>query len=111
MPKTTTMDRSKQLVRSLPSDANISGRNFGLDELDNLKQVLDSGTLNCTRGTWVKRFEEQFCEKYGVDYIYVGVLERRDFPAAGIEKFARNLTPIYEDERNSTAIYSVPGEE
>lgn len=53
---------------SLPSDANISGRTFGIEELDNLKKVIESGTLNCTKGTWVKEFESQFSAKYGVNY-------------------------------------------
>jgi hypothetical protein len=52
-------------TRSLPSDANISGRNFGPEELKNLAKVLESGTLNCTKGTWVNQFEEEFAEVYG----------------------------------------------
>ena len=55
--------------RPLPSDANSSGRNFGSEELELLQQVLESGTLNCTRGTWVKRFETEFGERYGVSYV------------------------------------------
>lgn len=30
--------------------------------------MLESGTLNCTRGTWVKRFESNFSERYGVPF-------------------------------------------
>jgi len=56
-------------VRELPSDANISGRNFGPDELKNLAKVLESGTLNCTKGTWVNQFEANFAESYGASYV------------------------------------------
>lgn len=50
----------------LPSDADASGRDFRGDELELLKQVLDSGTLNCTKGTQVKTFEQDFAKRYGV---------------------------------------------
>lgn len=52
----------------LPSDANATGRNFGQEELAQLKRVIESGTLNCTKGTAVKEFEEKFAHKYGVDF-------------------------------------------
>ncbi|BCM90095.1 GDP-perosamine synthase [Abditibacteriota bacterium] len=49
----------------LPSDADASGRRFGEEELANLRAVLDSGTLNCTRGTFVSRLEQEFAARYG----------------------------------------------
>ena len=52
----------------LPSDADISGRNFGDEEIEILKQVVNSGILNCTKGTVVKKFEQSFAEKYGVEF-------------------------------------------
>jgi len=52
----------------LPSDADISGRNFGEEEIQILKQVINSGTLNCTKGTVVKEFERRFAEKYGANF-------------------------------------------
>lgn len=52
----------------LPSDANYTGRNFGQEELACLKRVIESGTLNCTKGTAVKEFEEKFAQKYGVKF-------------------------------------------
>lgn len=52
----------------LPSDANHTGRNFGQEELAQLKRVIESGTLNCTKGTAVKEFEEKFAHKYGVEF-------------------------------------------
>jgi dTDP-4-amino-4,6-dideoxygalactose transaminase len=52
----------------LPSDADCTGRNFGQEELDLLKRVIECGTLNCTKGTIVKEFEENFKEKLGVEF-------------------------------------------
>jgi len=52
----------------LPSDANHTGRNLGEQELRILKGVIDSGTLNCTKGTVVKEFEEKYAQKYGVTF-------------------------------------------
>jgi dTDP-4-amino-4,6-dideoxygalactose transaminase len=53
---------------ALPSDADHTGREFGYDELALLREVLESGTLNCTRGTQVKAFEREFAERYGVPH-------------------------------------------
>ncbi len=52
----------------LPSDADASGRDLGPEELERLRQVVESGTLNCTRGTAVKEFERRFAERYGVGF-------------------------------------------
>ena len=52
----------------LPSDANSTGRDFKGQELEFLKQVLDSGALNCVRGTQVKTFEKEFAARFGVDH-------------------------------------------
>jgi dTDP-4-amino-4,6-dideoxygalactose transaminase len=52
-----------QTPLTLPSDANASGRSFGQEELAELKKVIDSGTLNCTKGTAVKSFEEAFAKR------------------------------------------------
>lgn len=52
----------------LPSDVNCTGRNLGQEELDILKKVIDSGTLNCTKGTVVRKFENKFAQKYGVEF-------------------------------------------
>jgi dTDP-4-amino-4,6-dideoxygalactose transaminase len=53
---------------TLPSDADSSGRDFGDDELALLREVIDSGTLNCTKGTQVKAFERAFATRYGVPH-------------------------------------------
>jgi dTDP-4-amino-4,6-dideoxygalactose transaminase len=52
----------------LPSDADSSGRDFQTDELELLREVLDSGTLNCTKGTQVNEFEAEFASRYGVEH-------------------------------------------
>ena len=55
-------------VMQLPSDTDASGRGFGQEELDLLKEVIQSGTLNCTKGTQVKAFEKEFAARYGMPY-------------------------------------------
>ncbi|MGI9584369.1 MAG: DegT/DnrJ/EryC1/StrS family aminotransferase [Acidimicrobiia bacterium] len=52
----------------LPNDQDASGRSFGSDELDNLADVLDSGTLTSTKGTYVKQLELAFGEMLGARY-------------------------------------------
>jgi dTDP-4-amino-4,6-dideoxygalactose transaminase len=53
---------------ALPSDADHTGRDFGDEELALLKEVIASGTLNCTKGTQVKELEKDFAKLYGVPY-------------------------------------------
>jgi dTDP-4-amino-4,6-dideoxygalactose transaminase len=53
---------------SLPSDADRSGRDFGNEELDLLRDVIESGTLNCTKGTQVSAFEQAFASRFGVPH-------------------------------------------
>ncbi len=50
---------------NLPSDADASGRSFDEREKRELERVLDSGTLNCTRGRTVREFEEKFASLLG----------------------------------------------
>ena len=49
---------------NLPNDSNISGRTFGKEEIELLKKVIQSGTLNCTKGTMVSQFEKAFAARY-----------------------------------------------
>lgn len=58
-----------QTILNLPSDQNISGRNFDQRERDLLEEVLASGTLTCTKGDMVKRFEKAFAERYSVPHV------------------------------------------
>jgi dTDP-4-amino-4,6-dideoxygalactose transaminase len=43
---------------------------LGAEELNNLKEVISSGTLTSTKGRFVKTFQEQFAEKLGVKHAY-----------------------------------------
>ena len=52
----------------IQSDGDCTGRNLGVEELEFFKQVIASGTLNCTKGTVVKEFESCFGKKYGVPF-------------------------------------------
>ncbi len=54
----------------LPSDQDSSGRTFGATELEFLKQVIDSGTLTSTKGTFVKDLEADFAQRLGVKHAY-----------------------------------------
>lgn len=49
----------------LPNDQNNTGRSMGEEELALLREVLDSGHLNCTGGTVVREFERRFAEAVG----------------------------------------------
>jgi perosamine synthetase len=53
---------------ALPSDADHTGRDLGDDELALLRQVIESGTLNSTKGVQVKEFERAFAARYGVPH-------------------------------------------
>ena len=53
---------------TLPSDADHTGRDLGAEEIALLREVIDSGTLNCTKGTQVKAFEKAFADRYGVPH-------------------------------------------
>ena len=52
----------------LPSDSEHTGRTFGHEEMALLREVIESGTLTCTKGTQVKDFERSFAARYGVPY-------------------------------------------
>lgn len=56
----------------LPSDADASGRDFRGEEIELLKEVLESGTLNCTKGKQVATFKKEFAAQYGVGYCRAG---------------------------------------
>lgn len=54
---------------ALPSDQDISGRNFDHRERELIEEVLASGTLTSTKGTMVRRFEAAFGELYEVPHV------------------------------------------
>lgn len=53
----------------LPNDQDSSGRSFGSEELELLREVLASGTLTSTKGTMVRRLEQRFAEILEVPYV------------------------------------------
>ena len=53
----------------LPSDANHTGRTLGDEEIAALTQVIRSGTLNSTRGTFVAAFERRFADWLGCKHV------------------------------------------
>ncbi|MFN8390985.1 MAG: DegT/DnrJ/EryC1/StrS family aminotransferase [Bdellovibrionota bacterium] len=54
----------------LPSDQDASGRSFGQEELDALKEVIESGTLTATKGRFAKTLETQFAALCGSKYAF-----------------------------------------
>ncbi len=54
----------------LPNDQDASGRTFGVEEMNAIKEVLESGTLITTKGKYGKLLESEFAEKMGVKYAY-----------------------------------------
>ncbi len=54
----------------LPSDQDASGRTFGPEELQQLADVLASGTLTSTKGSRVKQLEERFAKLVGARWAY-----------------------------------------
>lgn len=55
-------------VPTIPSDQDASGRLLGEEEIALVAQAIRSGTLTCTKGTFVRQFEKQFAERLGVSY-------------------------------------------
>ena len=54
----------------LPSDQDFSGRSLGSEELTLLEEVIRSGTLTSTKGTWVARFEESVAKIIGMRHAF-----------------------------------------
>jgi dTDP-4-amino-4,6-dideoxygalactose transaminase len=61
---------TKEALMTLPSDQDASGRTLGAEELANLAEVIESGTLSTTKGTFGKRLEEAFANRVGVKHAY-----------------------------------------
>lgn len=57
-------------LMTLPSDQDASGRTFGPEELANLSEALESGTLTTTKGTFGARLEKAFAEHVGAKHAY-----------------------------------------
>lgn len=65
----TTFETIEKLM-TLPSDQDSSGRTLGAEELANLAEVIESGTLTTTKGTFGRRLENAFAERIGVKHAY-----------------------------------------
>jgi len=52
----------------VPSDRNATGRSFGAEELELVREVLESGSLNSNSGTMVRRFERELANALGVSH-------------------------------------------
>ena len=61
------LSRAIQAI-TIPSDQDASGRTLGEEEVENLTEVIHSGTLTVTKGTFGKRLESQFAEMLGVSH-------------------------------------------
>jgi len=57
-------------IITLPSDQDITGRDLGHRELELLEQVINSGTLTSTKGTFTKNLEERFAVTMGLRAAY-----------------------------------------
>ncbi len=52
---------------------------------------------------WAAR---RLLDKYDVEYVYVGYLERNTYGEAGLAKFREFLTPVFEND--GVTIYRLP---
>jgi perosamine synthetase len=57
-------------VMEMPNDQNASGRSLGSEELQYLREAIESGTLTSTKGTMVKRLQQSFAEFLGVKHAF-----------------------------------------
>jgi perosamine synthetase len=64
----TSTTATKQPRISLPSDQEASGRTLGDEELSRLAEVIRSGRLNSTKGSFVKALEESFAKTLGAKH-------------------------------------------
>ena len=60
------MNSSVKPMLSLPSDQDITGRDLGSEELELLEQVIRTGTLTSTKGSFTKTLEQRFAQTLGV---------------------------------------------
>ncbi|MBL8816753.1 MAG: DegT/DnrJ/EryC1/StrS family aminotransferase [Planctomyces sp.] len=55
---------------SLPSDQDATGRTFGPEELEALRECLNTGTLTSTKGNFVRQLEVEFAKMLGAKFAY-----------------------------------------
>ncbi len=54
----------------LPSDQDASGRTFGPEEQEAVRQCLNTGTLTSTKGNFVRSLETEFARRIGAKFAY-----------------------------------------
>lgn len=54
----------------LPSDQDSTGRDLGDEELELLRQVLDSGILTSTRGSLTRKLEQKFAQTLSIQHAH-----------------------------------------
>ncbi len=64
------MTKAKTELLTLPFDQNATGRTLGDDEITALKDVIDSGTLTSTKGSYVKKLEADFAKLIGAKHAF-----------------------------------------
>lgn len=57
-------------ILALPSDQDITGRDLGSEELALLAEVISSGTLTSTKGSFTRTLEQRFAALFGVRKAY-----------------------------------------
>jgi len=55
---------------TLPSDQDASGRTFGPEELEAVRQCLATGTLTSTKGNFVRQLETRFAARIGARFAF-----------------------------------------
>jgi perosamine synthetase len=60
------MNSGVKPMLSLPSDQDITGRDLGAEELELLDQVVHTGTLTSTKGSFTRTLEQRFAQTLGV---------------------------------------------
>jgi len=60
------MNSGVRQMLALPSDQDITGRDLGAEELELLEQVIRTGTLTSTKGSYTKTLEQRFAATIGV---------------------------------------------
>ena len=89
---------------SLPSDQDSSGRTLGAEELELLRQVIESGTLTSTKGNLVKQLEAGFAKKLGARHAFACASG-----TAAIHCAVAAITPEPGDEIITTSITDMGG--
>ena len=97
----TRITMNTGLVTVLGWEHHMSQRGYSRDDINQRRDDIE--TIYRTRDIDLAKF---YLSKYGVDYLYVGSLERESYPEDGLGKFDRFLNRIYKNE--GVDIYEIP---